>query len=187
MAVVTISRQYGTGGVRLARTLAEQLGYRMFYVEELAKACSERGLDIDFERIEGRAPRFLERIFGLNREKVQNTLRQTMEEIALSGNVVICGWGGQVFLKNHQSTLHIRIVGSMDARIRYVMDSSGIPRSSAEELIFNADRNQSLFSHYFFAVDFADPKLYHAVINMDQLPRKEIIDIICLMIEKDSE
>ncbi len=181
MSVITISRQYGTGGVKLGHTLAENLGYRLFYVDELAGECSKRNLDIDLERIEGRAPRLLERIFGLNREKVANTLRDVMEDTALAGNVVICGWGGQVFLKNHQDAFHVRIVGSLETRTRYLMDTTGVPRSAVEDLIANADRNQGLLSHYFFDVNFADPKLYHAVINIDQIPREEIVDLISLM------
>ncbi len=182
MAVITISRQYGTGGVKLGRELAESLNHRLFYVNELAKECKERGLDIDLERIEGRAPRLLDRIFGQSREKVRNILRDVMVETARTGNVVICGWGGQVFLKNNEDALHVRIVGSMEARTRYLKDTSGLPHSSVEELIASADRNQGLFSHYFFDVDFADPKLYHAAINIDQTPRKDIIGLISLML-----
>jgi len=182
MSVITISRQYGTGGVKLGRTLAENLGYRLFYVDELAKECSQRGLDIDLERIEGRAPRLLDRIFGMNREKVGDTLRDVMNDTARSGNVVICGWGGQVFLKNHEDALHVRIVGSLEARTRYLMDTTGIPRSTVEDIIAKADRNQGLFSHFFFDVNFADPKLYHAVININQIPRDDIVDLISLML-----
>ncbi len=181
MSIITISRQYGTGGVKLGHALAENLGYRLFYVDELAEACSKRGLDIDLERIEGRAPRLLERIFGMNREKVASTLRDVMEDTARAGNVVICGWGGQVFLKDHEDAFHVRIVGSLETRTRYLMDTTGVPRSAVEDLITNADRNQGLFSHFFFDVNFADPKLYHTVINIDQIPREEIVDLISLM------
>ncbi len=184
MAVITISRQYGTGGVNLGRTLAENLNYRLFYVDELAKECKKRGLDIDLERIEGRAPRLLDRIFGLNRDKVRDALKTVMGETGRGDDVVICGWGGQVFLKNQETALHIRIVGSLESRTRYLMETSGVPRSAVEDLIASADRNQSLFSHYFFDVDFADPKLYHAVINIDQISRKDIIDFISLMLSK---
>lgn len=187
MSVITISRQYGTGGVKLGRTLAENLGYHLFYVEELAQECSQRGLDIDLERIEGRAPRLLDRIFGMNREKVRNTFREAIEDTARAGNVVICGWGGQVFLKDNEDALHIRIVGSMEARTRYLMDTTGLPRSAVEDLIAKADRNQGLFSHFFFDVNFADPKLYHAVINIDNIPRGDIVSLIALMQPKAVE
>jgi cytidylate kinase len=184
MAVITISRQYGTGGVRIGRSLAEKINYRFFYVSELAQECKKRGLDIDLERIEGRAPRLLERIFGMNRDKVSDTIRDVLVETANAGDVVICGWGGQVFLKNQPDTLHIRIVGSLESRIRYLVESSGVPRSTVEDLIANSDRNQGLFSHYFFDVDFADPKLYHAVINIDHIQREDFNDIISLMLPK---
>lgn len=94
MAVITISRQYGTDGINIGRQIAEKLDYRFMYVEELVEASRKRGLEIDLERIEGRPPNIIERLFGLNREKVRETIREVMEEAANAGNVIIGGWGG---------------------------------------------------------------------------------------------
>ena len=86
MAVITISRQYGTGGIAIAQKISEKLGYSFMYIDELVAACRERGLDIDLERIEGSPPNLVDRLFGLNREKVRETIREVMEEAAQAGN-----------------------------------------------------------------------------------------------------
>ena len=44
MAVITISRQYGTGGIAIAQKISEKLGYSFMYIDELVAACRERGL-----------------------------------------------------------------------------------------------------------------------------------------------
>ncbi len=186
MAVNTISRQYGTGGINIGKQIAEKLDYRFMYIEELVEASRERGLEIDFEGIEGRPPNIIERLFGLNREKVRDTIREVMEEAANAGNVIIGGWGGQTLLKDRDDALHIRIVGSDESRIRYIMSSAGVPRSQAEEIVERANRYQSLFSLYFFKIDFSDPKLYHAVINIDQVSREDIHGFVALMLEEVS-
>ncbi|MCY3823221.1 MAG: cytidylate kinase family protein, partial [Nitrospinae bacterium] len=61
MAVVTISRQYGTGGIFIARELADKLNYAFLGRDELVEICKQRGLTLDLEKIEGRAPTILER------------------------------------------------------------------------------------------------------------------------------
>ncbi len=182
MAVVTISRQYGTGGITMARHLAEKLGYRFVFREELGQGCRARGLDIDLDRIEGRPPRFFERVFGLGREDLRKNLREVMEEAARSGGAVIGGWGGQVLLKDRKDALHVRVVGSDEARILHLVDTAGVTRSAAEEIIRRADRDQRLFSEYFFEADFANPKLYHAVLNVEQLSAEDMMEMIMAML-----
>ncbi|MCE2452341.1 MAG: cytidylate kinase family protein [Nitrospinae bacterium] len=105
-----------------------------------------------------------------------------MNEAADKGNVVIGGWGGQVLLKDRTDVLHLRIVGSLEARIRHFMESSGVTRTAAEETIKRSDRDQGLFSQYFFNVDFADSTLYHGTLNIEQTAPESMISFIESMI-----
>ncbi len=187
MAVITISRQYGTGGINIGRKIAEKIGYRFMYLDELIAACSERGLEIDLERIEGRPPKIVERLFGLNRDTVRDTIQEVMKEAARAGDVIIGGWGGQVLLKDHPGALHLRIVGSDESRTRHIMDSAGLPHTQAYEIVEKTNRDQSLFSNYFFNVDFSDPKLYHAVMNIDQTSQEEIVEMAEILLENIKE
>lgn len=187
MAVITISRQYGTGGINIGRRIAEKLGYRFMYLDELIAACKERGLDIDLERIEGRPPKLIERLFVLDRKKVRETLKAVMKSAAEGDNVIIGGWGGQVFLSDHPGAMHVRIVGSSESRIRHIMDSAGVPRSQAKEIVDKTNRDQGLFSQFFFGANFADPKLYHAVFNIDQMSPDEICEMVPSMLGELAE
>ena len=187
MAIITISRQYGTGGINIGRKIAEKLNYRFIYLDELIAGCKERGLDIDLERIEGRPPKLIERLFLLDRIKVQDTIKDVMKNAAQGDNVVIGGWGGQVFLGDHPGAIHLRIVGSNESRIRYIMNSAGVPHSGAEDIVAKSNRDQGLFSQFFFRVDFADPKLYHAVFNIDQISSDDICEMVPSMIAEISE
>ena len=184
MAVITISRQYGTGGIHIGRGIAEKLGYRFIYLDELTAACRKHGLEINLEHIEGRPLKIVERLFGLNRDKVRNTIQEVMKEAARAGDVVICGWGGQVLLKDHPGALHLRIVGSDESRTRHIMNSAGLPYAQANEIVKKTSRDQSLFSHFFFNVDFSDPKLYHTALNIDQTSREEIVETAAFMLEE---
>jgi len=184
MAVITISRQYGTGGINIGKIISETLAYRFIYIDELVLACRERGLDIDLERIEGRPPNLFDRLFGMNRDKVYETIKAVMEDAADAGNVIICGWGGQILLNNRPGVFHLRIVGSDESRTRHIMNSAGIPRAQAEEIVESTNRSQSMFSNFFFKVNFADPKLYHAIINIDQTSVDDMCKIVPLMLKE---
>lgn len=187
MAVITISRQYGTGGIFIAHKLADKLGYAFLGRDELVEICEQRGLTLDLEKIEGRAPTILERTFGVGRDSLRSVLSECMNEAADKGNVVIGGWGGQVLLKDRTDALHVRIVGSLEARIRHFMESSGVTRTAAEETIKRSDRDQGLFSQYFFNVDFADSTLYHSTLNIEQTSPESMISFIETMIaEKEN-
>ena len=184
MAVITVSRQYGTGGMTMGSHLAGRLGYAFVFREELARGCRERGLDIDLDRMEGRPPNVIERLFGVDPERLRSSLKETMEEAAKSGGIVVGGWGGQVLLKDRRDALHVRVVGSKEARIRQLMDSGGVTRSAAEDIVKSTDRDQKLFSEYFFGVDFADPKLYHAVLNTETFPHDAMIDLVVSLLRE---
>ena len=182
MAVVTMSRQYGTGGIFIAHKLAEKLNYSFLGRDELVEVCNQRGLNLDLEKIEGRAPTILERTFGVRRDSLRDVLSETMYEAADKGDVVVGGWGGQVLLKDRADALHLRIVGSVEARTRHFMKSSGVTRTAAEETIKRSDRDQGLFSQYFFHIDFADSTLYHGTLNIEQTSPDSMISIIESMI-----
>ena len=187
MAVITICRQYGTGGINIGRKIAKKLNYRFIYLDELIAGCKECGLDVDLDRIEGRPPKLIERLFLLDRKKVKETLKDVMKSAAQGGNAVICGWGGQVLLGDHPGARHLRIVGSDYSRIRHITNSAGVPHSQAKEIVEKCNRDQSLFSQFFFSVDFSDPKLYHAVFNIDQISSDEICEMVSSMLTEITE
>ena len=184
MAIITISRQVGTGGFSMARELAKKLSYRFLHRDELVRSCSEKGLKIDIEKLEGRPPTFFERLFMVNREILVEKVRELMEEAARDGNIVVGGWGGQILFKNSEDAFHIRVVGSHDTRVRYLMKTAGVTRSGAEETVRQADRDQTLFSQYFFNADFADLKLYHLVLNLDQISHDEMTEMISNLVDE---
>lgn len=184
MAVITISRQYGTGGMTMGDHLAKRLGCPFVFREELGRGCRERGLDIDLDRLEGRPPSFFERLFGVNREELRRCLKEVMEEAARAGGAVIGGWGGQVLLKERRDAVHIRVVGSSQARVRLLMETGGVTRSAAEDIVSRADRDQRHFSEHFFEVDFSNPNLYHTVLNAEFFSHEDMMDVIASILRE---
>ena len=149
MAVITISRQYGSGGDEIADRICQELGYRQFDKRLIAQAAVGAGLSdqeiIDFSEENYKVKNFMDRLF--NRSQTVAQVRvwkedaqgvrspesiQIDEEYALmltkraveaahhTGNIVIVGRGGQVILKDYLDVIHIRIEAPLEDRIQRV-------------------------------------------------------------------
>jgi cytidylate kinase len=146
MAVITISRQYGSGGDEIAEMICRATGYHLFDKQILAKAVSEAGLTdqevIDYSEGYYKVQNLIERLTGRSRPAAQVRVlktdpegQQTAEEMPLSeeqafslvrkaveasyhaGNMVIVGRGGQMILRDHPDVLHVRVEAGLEERI----------------------------------------------------------------------
>ena len=149
MTVITISRQFGSGGDEIAARVCRSLGYQHFDKRMIAQAASEVGLSeqevIDYSEDNHKVQSFLERL--LNRQNIVGKTRiwkeapsgtRTAEEFTFNedtavalvqkairsayqaGNIVIIGRGGQILLKDHPKALHVRVVAPLEDRIQRV-------------------------------------------------------------------
>jgi len=149
MSVITISRQFGSGGDEIAEYICNNTGFQLFDKSVLARAAFEAGLSdqeiIDFSEDRYEIQGFFDRLFGRSRtvkqvrtlmeykEGVQVVEKMKLgEEQALAfvkkavltaynmGNQVIVGRGGQVILRSHPDVLHVRIEAALEDRLERV-------------------------------------------------------------------
>lgn len=193
MAVVTISRQYGSGGDEVASRVCELLGYRYFDKRMMAQVASEAGLSskdvIDSPEDRHQATSFLERLFGrkvseawvttdevsgdrivemteLDSKRFIAVVRSLIQTACEQGNVVILGRGGQAVLKNQPGVLHVRIEMPFDERVRRVNEQQRFGRPEvARDFVAERDRAAADYLRSYYNVDWADPALYHLAIN----------------------
>lgn len=149
MAVITLSRQFGSGGDEIARMVCKDLGYRMFDRSLIFSAAKETGLSssdiLDFSEDNHRVQTFLERLFrrsgpvvtsrywteDISGVRIQEETFLTEEEILglvqkavisayRNGGILIVGRGGQVILKDLPAAVHVRIEAPLEDRIQRV-------------------------------------------------------------------
>ena len=151
MAVITISRQYASGGDEIARRVSELLGYHLFDKRHIVQAASEAGLSdqeiIDYSEDNFKVRSFMDRLFSRSQPVIhtriwkENTAGERVaEEVQLSeenalvmvqkaivsayhmGNFIIMGRGGQVILKDKPGVLHVRIESPLEDRIQFMKE-----------------------------------------------------------------
>jgi CMP/dCMP kinase len=151
MAVVTISRQFGSGGDQIAARLCEILGYHSFGKAQIAEAARETSMSmlnaIDYSEDNHEVQTFLKRLLGQTASPVQTIAwtenpsiasqakRADVHEIAVIGlvkraikaalranNMVIVGRGGQILLRDTPGVLHVRVEAPLEFRTCQVME-----------------------------------------------------------------
>jgi cytidylate kinase len=186
MAVVTVSRQFGAGGLRVAAAVAEALGYRLVDRELVEEAARRMGLDPEVARsFDERVPALLEEI-GLalaagtpqfapgpspqpdDRSMAQAT-RAVILTLADAGGYVILGRGGQAALADRREACHLSLVGDLQDRARRVAAWQGLDERAARDRCERMDRERAAYVKRFYGLDIRDHLLYDAVLNTTRL------------------
>ncbi len=170
MAIITISRQLGSGGDHVASLVASMLGYRLINKPSLLREAQSRGM-IDAETAssigEGK-PSLLEH-FDERRIRAFYAIRSIMKELADKDNLVIVGRGGHVELKDYNSMIRVRIIADQKTRITNIVEEEKVSKSQAKKLIKENDKQQSEYIKHFFLVKHSDEKLYDLIINTSRI------------------
>jgi cytidylate kinase len=195
MAVVTISRQYGSGGTEIALRVSELLGYGYLDKLIMTQVAEEVGLSpsemADFSEEYTKVNNFLLRIitpgphtfvkFSVRRrdtsgEETSSTVqlndarcaalvRSAVHKAYQQGNVVIVGRGAQATLQDLPAVLHVRVEAPLKARILRIQQREGLGVKESENLARRQDRIAAQYLRHLFGIRWDDSSLYHIVIN----------------------
>jgi cytidylate kinase len=198
MAVLTISRQFGAGGRTLGEAIATRLEYR--YVEEdlikelaIKAKVSARQIKEFEERGISKLLKFLDKIVSasyvdrlssddyryVDEEIYMGAIKTVIEDLYHDGNVVIIGRGGQYILKGCENVRRILLIGSLEHRVRFMMERYSLSEARAAKAIRRADQIRTRFLNL-FASEGAhdDPLTYDLTINMEQLSMEEAEGVV---------
>jgi shikimate kinase len=181
--IVTIEREYGSGGGEIAQLVAKQLGWKLWdqlLTEEIARLadcpksvveCREEKTDPLYYRL---FKSFLRGSYegSLNAHKLKlvdsecilKFTEQVVQHAAETGNSIIVGRGSQQFLKNRQDTLRVFLYAPREDKVRRLM-ARGKSADEAEQLVDTVDRERIDFIQKYFHVEWPDRVVYHSMIN----------------------
>lgn len=187
MAIITISRPYGSGGTLFAHELSKRLSYP--YIDK--NYCSIVGDEVKhcltyFEAEEKEAPMLIDRISELmnSRSFYKVNLLATIYSLALKNNIIFIGRGANIILQGIPNVLSLQIVGNLEDRIRAIAELKGLSYDDALKLIQKMDNEKKKFIEYYFDKDIFDPTLYHFVINLSYVPLNNAVEAIAEYVNK---
>jgi cytidylate kinase len=183
--IVTIEREFGSGGGVIAAQLADQLGWKLWdhaLTDEIAKIANVDCATVERcdERLDSRLHRLAktfwrgsqERRIPINDSQIFDTdcmvimVQQIMQKIAEEGQAVVVGRGAPFFLRERPDTFHVFLYAPRPEKIRRIV-AGGHEQSEAEELVEAVDRERIAYVKHYFGADWPTRSLYHLMINTE--------------------
>jgi cytidylate kinase len=181
--IVTIEREYGSGGGEIAQLLAKQLGWKLWdhlLTEEIARLaeCSKAVVEVREERTDPLYYRLFKSFLRgsyegsinahklklVDSESILKFTERVVQHAAKTGNSVIVGRGSQQFLKNRQDTLRVFLYAPRQDKVRRLL-ARGKSEKEAEQLVDTVDQERADFIQKYFHVEWPDRAIYHTMIN----------------------
>jgi cytidylate kinase len=173
---VAISRQAGARGATIARKVAEILDWQFFdhdtldYLaqDDTARAQLLADVPADAQHWADAQLAHLQRDRGLSAEGGSLRLVRILLTVGARGNAVIVGRAAG-FMLPPETTVHVRIIAPLDARVAYIAQELRLTRPEAVEEVRARDERRALFLDQTLACDPADLGAYDVVVNSDRL------------------
>lgn len=202
MAVITISRQFGSGGKTLGKMIADRMGYIFADSNILQEIAKEANVSPHWvESFEKEAGTKLSRIIAsmvsshwimdriLKNERGYLDERIYLDYLVLiiakaadEGNVVILGRGSQYILNDHPDAFHILLIDNIENRIKFMMQHYDMSDKRATRVVNNEDKRRMGLYSRLEKKDYDSPSLYHLVINMSRFSLEKAAKLVCDMV-----
>ncbi|HEY4742539.1 MAG TPA: cytidylate kinase-like family protein [Candidatus Acidoferrales bacterium] len=181
--IITIEREYGSGGGEIAQLLASQLGWKLWdqqLTEEIARLanCPKAVVEVREERTDPLYYRLFKsflrgsyegslnahKLNVVDSESILKITERVVQHAAKSGNSVIVGRGSQHFLRNRPDTLRVFLYAPRENKVRRLL-ARGKSEEEAQQLVDTVDGERHDFIKKYFHVEWPDRSVYHTMIN----------------------
>jgi len=179
MAILTVSREYGSGGREIGQAVSGLLNYEYIDKERilddirpLGKKWEEWGKTLDEH-----CPSIWEK-YDWSFRGFAALLQSHILRYALADKVVIMGRGGNFLLKNIPYVLRVRVKAQIDQRVERIMKRESVDRETALWLAEKTDNERSCLIHTLYGKKWDDPAEYDMVFDSGDKKFEEIITIL---------
>lgn len=182
--IITISRQFGSGGREIGAKLAKKLGIPFYDNELISMAAKESGFaEAAFENAEKKATNSLlySISMGMNAygnqdigfthlsldDQIYLAQSSVIRKVAKERSCVIVGRCADYILRDYPNVVNIFIWSDLEARKKRVIDLYGIKANKAEEELVKADKQRANYYNYHATEKWGRVENYHLSIRSD--------------------
>ena len=165
MAIITLSREMGSLGKEIARTIEKELNLNYLDKESLELMLTNYGItEAEVNKYDEKKPSFWTSFFP-ERNRYLHFLKTAVYTFARKGPCVILGRGGQVLFQNVPGVLKVRVIAPQEQRLERIKEGFGYSDRQVKQIIDHSDHDRSGFHKIFFNIPWDRPDLYDLVIN----------------------
>lgn len=194
--VITVGREFGSGGREIGKRLAELFGIDYYDKELLDAAAKESGVSTHFfEKTDERSPSFFESIYSYNlglgissyvgastpisHDNIYALQSRVIEKIANEKPCVIVGRTADYVLRNHPCCINIFLHSSMKARVERIMRRGDV-KSEAEAISIaqKRDKLRAAFYNYYTDKTWGRASSYDLAIDTSSMSIDDVVRLI---------
>ena len=184
MAIITVSREMGTGAYQIASDVAKKLKYTLIDGPRIKSLATKYGLTPEMLQMVDEKPPSYVTAEDRKRAAALNAIELIILDLARKGNVVVYGRGGQDLLKGCRNLLRLRFIAEFEGRVERFAEREWIDPDMARSLIRRSDHQRGGFIHFYFDRDWQDPDNYDLVFNTSRLSEATIVDCIIATVKE---
>jgi cytidylate kinase len=185
MAIVTVSRMYGSGGSEVAERVARALGWSLLdnaMVDAIAQRSGLTRAEVTAQ--DERVPSMVERLAAAlslgspeimppvpagpietTEERIVAVTRRVIEEAVQTGSTVFVGRGAQCLLAERADALHIFCFAPRSALRRYVMDKFNVDAAEADRMVSDQNKQREQYVKRHWNRNWLAVENYHLCVN----------------------
>jgi CMP/dCMP kinase len=186
MAIITISRMYGSGGSDVAARVAQLLGWSLLdnaFVDAVAERLGVPASEVQAR--EERTPSLVERLASAlaaaspeilpppteqippSEERLAEVTRRIIEEAVTRGNAVLVGRGAQSILARRAGVLHVFCYAPREALVRRGAELRGVSPAEAEKIVDEINKQREQYVRTTFKRSWKAHENYHLCVNTE--------------------
>lgn len=188
--VITVAREYGSGGRYVARLIADKLGIKFYDKDFITKVAEETGLTesyIEENEQKRSALANLEQdgVTGLSgRDELFIKESELIRKIAKKESCVIVGRCSDYVLKDDKDAVKVFVYSTDDDKIERACKYYGLEKNKADKEIKRIDKQRANHYKYYTGREWKDYSNYDICINSDTFGVERASEIICEMVQE---
>ena len=188
--VITISREYGSGGRYVGRLVADKLGIKLYDKDFIVKVAQKTGLSEEYIENNEQKRNILDSLnsgyyFGLNNsDELFIKESELIKEIADKESCVIIGRCANFVLQDRENVVKVFIYSNMKDKIKRATEFYGLDANKAEKEISRIDKLRANHYKYYTDKEWKDSSNYDLFINSDDLGVEKTAELICQLVKE---
>lgn len=184
--IITISREFGSGGRTIGKRVAERLGIPCYDAELIQKIAEESGFAEEYIKEEGEytsggwlSAAFASRSMGpTNQDKLWAVQTKIILELAEKGPCVIVGRCADYILRDRADCLRVFIHSALEHRAERIVKEYGETDVSPEQRLKDKDKRRATYYRFYTDMKWGQVRNYHVALDSGALGLNKCVDII---------
>lgn len=183
--IISISREYGSGGHYIADKLAKELGILILDHNMLDQISVDKGIDLEELKKYDEAPKnpFVSRtVRGMSNSLEENLANIQFDYIKDKANagdsMIVVGRCGDYLLRENEALITIFISGDMKDKVNRIMEVRNMSESEARKAIARHDLKRKMYHNSYADTKWGDSRYYDLCINSSKLGLEQTVEVL---------